>query len=184
MRPRVCHGIHNGAHLDHLAALTAEAPLRGAPSPIEFGAGLLAAESYAMAVELLAAAECTVSGLTGEARQLRHGLVERIGRHPGYAHWCAGLGNGKRALTGGSDRSVTSPSGALAEAASTRVGEFGALPTLASNYVTGPLSLIGGGHGHPFVPGALLTRFQDRWCAVADRFPPAALLTRRARALT
>ena len=33
-----------------------------APSPGEFGAGLLIAESYAMAVEMLAAVECILAG--------------------------------------------------------------------------------------------------------------------------
>src|ERR1700689_373377 len=53
LEQQIWRGIHEGAHLDHLASLSRRGPL--APSPGEFGAGLLIAESYAMAVEILAA---------------------------------------------------------------------------------------------------------------------------------
>ena len=55
---QIWRGIHEGAHLDYLrsmALLRREGPL--APSQAEFGTGLLLTESYAMAVELLAAVE-------------------------------------------------------------------------------------------------------------------------------
>src|SRR5580658_4059773 len=55
---QIWRGIHEGAHLDHLAALywlNGVGP--AAPSPAEFGAGLMVTESYAMAVEILAAVE-------------------------------------------------------------------------------------------------------------------------------
>ena len=54
-----------------------------APSPGEFGAGLLVAESYAMAVEILAAVECVLAGEGHAVWQLGAGLIERATRLPG-----------------------------------------------------------------------------------------------------
>jgi hypothetical protein len=78
---QIWRGIHEGAHLDHLGALTALAP--AAPSPAEFGAGLLIAESYAMAVEVLAAVECILAEEGHAVWQLGAGLIERATRLPG-----------------------------------------------------------------------------------------------------
>jgi hypothetical protein len=78
---QIWRGIHEGAHLDHLAALTALGA--AAPSPAEFGAGLLIAESYAMAVEILAAVECVLAEEGHAAWQLGAGLIERATRLPG-----------------------------------------------------------------------------------------------------
>jgi hypothetical protein len=84
MAQQIWRGIHEGAHLDHLSSL---ARLGGplAPSPGEFGAGLLLAESYAMAVEILAAVECVLAGEGHAVRQLGAGLIERATRLPGGA---------------------------------------------------------------------------------------------------
>ncbi|WP_066375120.1 hypothetical protein [Herbidospora mongoliensis] len=71
LRRRVWRGIHDGAHLDHLAACGED---------IEFGRGLLAAETYAMAVELVALAETRDAAVR---RILKHGVLERIARIPG-----------------------------------------------------------------------------------------------------
>jgi hypothetical protein len=78
---QIWRGIHEGAHLDHLGALTALGP--AAPSPAEFGAGLLIAESYAMAVEVLAAVECILAEEGHAVWQLGAGLIERATRLPG-----------------------------------------------------------------------------------------------------
>jgi hypothetical protein len=78
---QIWRGIHEGAHLDHLSALTALD--RAAPSPAEFGAGLMVAESYAMAVEILAAVECVLAEEGHAVWQLGAGLVERATRLPG-----------------------------------------------------------------------------------------------------
>src|SRR5579863_229698 len=78
---QIWRGVHEGAHLDHLAALTALGP--AAPSPAEFGAGLLIAESYAMAVEILAAVECVLAEEGHAVWQLGAGLIERAARLPG-----------------------------------------------------------------------------------------------------
>jgi len=75
---QIWRGIHEGAHLDHLAALRP-----AAPSPAEFGAGLLVAESYAMAVEIVAAVECLLAGEGHAVWQLGAGLIERATRLPG-----------------------------------------------------------------------------------------------------
>jgi hypothetical protein len=78
---QIWRGIHEGAHLDHLAELTALGA--AAPSPAEFGAGLLIAESYAMAVEILAAVECVLAEEGHAVWQLGAGLIERATRLPG-----------------------------------------------------------------------------------------------------
>jgi hypothetical protein len=85
MAQQIWRGIHEGAHLDHLSSL---ARLGGplAPSPGEFGAGLLLAESYAMAVEILAAVECMLAGEGLAVGQLGAGLIERATRLPGGAN--------------------------------------------------------------------------------------------------
>ena len=85
MEQQIWRGIHEGAHLDHLSSL---ARLRRpmAPSPGEFGAGLLVAESYAMAVELLAGVECILAGEGHAVWQLGAGLIERATRLPGGAN--------------------------------------------------------------------------------------------------
>jgi len=82
MAQQIWRGIHEGAHLDHLSSLARPGrPL--APSPGEFGTGLLAAESYAMAVEILAAVECVLAGEGHAVWQLGAGLIERATRLPG-----------------------------------------------------------------------------------------------------
>jgi hypothetical protein len=78
---QIWRGIHEGAHLDHLSVLARSG--EGAPSPAEFGDGLLAAESYAMAVEILTAVECLLAGEGAAVWQLGAGLVERATRLPG-----------------------------------------------------------------------------------------------------
>ena len=82
MAQQIWRGIHEGAHLDHLGSLARlSGPL--APNPGEFGAGLLVAESYAMAVEILAAVECVLAGEGHAVWQLGAGLIERATRLPG-----------------------------------------------------------------------------------------------------
>ena len=82
MAQQIWRGIHEGAHLDHLSSLARlSRPL--APNPGEFGAGLLVAESYAMAVEILAAVECVLAGEGYAVWQLGAGLIERATRLPG-----------------------------------------------------------------------------------------------------
>jgi len=56
---------------------------RGGGSPAEFGAGLLIAESYAMAVEIVAAVECILAEEGHAVWQLGAGLIERAARLPG-----------------------------------------------------------------------------------------------------
>ena len=167
VRQRIRQGIHNGAHLDHLTAFSAAAAgLPWQPAAIEFGGGLVAAEAYAMSVELLASAECLLAGAPAEARQIHRGLVSRIGRIPGYRAWYARRGHGPRAL---------------AEAAEDRVDEFATLPTLSAQYVAGPLRLIADNWCDPLVPAALAENARRRWAAVCARFEPAAALTDAAR---
>jgi hypothetical protein len=82
MAQQIWRGIHEGAHLDHLSSL-ARLSRPMAPNPGEFGAGLLVAESYAMAVEILAAVECVLAGEGHAVWQLGAGLIERATRLPG-----------------------------------------------------------------------------------------------------
>ncbi|HTX29480.1 MAG TPA: hypothetical protein VME19_20940 [Streptosporangiaceae bacterium] len=144
---QIWRGIHEGAHLDHLAALSRPDVLQGsgpaAPSPAEFGAGLLVAESYAMAVEILAAVECILAGEGLAVWQLGAGLVERATRLPG-----------------GTDPAA----------------EFADLPTLAEVYVLGPLELLvraTAGEALP-LPGEITGSLRSRWLAASAAYPPAA----------
>jgi hypothetical protein len=77
----VWRGIHDGAHLDHMVALAALT--RTAPSPAEYGWGLVMAESYAMAVEICATVACLLGGEAAPTEVLRKGLLERVGRLAG-----------------------------------------------------------------------------------------------------
>jgi hypothetical protein len=89
MEQQIWRGIHEGAHLDHLSTVARLRHPPGrplAPSPGEFGAGLLVAESYAMAVEMLAAVECILAGEGRAVWQLGAGLIERATRLPGGAN--------------------------------------------------------------------------------------------------
>jgi hypothetical protein len=145
---QIWRGIHEGAHLDHLAALSrlggdpaASSP--AAPSPAEFGAGLLVTESYAMAVEILAAVECIQAGEGRAVWQLGAGLVERATRLPGG--------------------SCPAP-------------EFADLPTLAEVYVLGPLEILvraTTGEALP-LPQEIGDSLRARWLAVTEACPPAA----------
>ncbi|HEV2347322.1 MAG TPA: hypothetical protein VGS97_24725 [Actinocrinis sp.] len=163
VRQRVRQGLHNGAHLDHLAALASQdAATLWSPSAIEFGSGLLVAEAYAMSSEILAAAECTIAGRGAEARELYRGLVSRMGRIPGFGVWRSRYPAGPAALR-------------CAEAE--RSAQFATLPTLAAQYVTGPLRLIGRNWADPLIPAPLAQRARTRWKAVCERFEPAAALS-------
>jgi hypothetical protein len=145
---QIWRGIHEGAHLDHLAALARPgdvgAPGPASPSPAEFGAGLLVTESYAMAVELLAAVECVLAGEGQAVWQLGAGLVERATRLPGGSHPAA---------------------------------EFTGLPTLAGVYVLGPLEILAGGRADgALLPEGITGPLRARWRAASEAYPPAAAL--------
>jgi hypothetical protein len=141
---QIWRGIHEGAHLDHLGALTALRPDAlgpAAPSPAEFGAGLLIAESYAMAVEIVAAVECILAEEGHAVWQLGAGLIERATRLPG-----------------GSDP----------------VPEFTDLPTLAEVYVRGPLEVLAGGGAARALPEQITGPLNARWRSACAAYPPAA----------
>jgi hypothetical protein len=150
---QIWRGIHEGAHLDHLAALSRlggpggpEGPrgrVPAAPSPAEFGAGLMVAESYAMAVEILAAVECVLAGEGQAVWQLGAGLIERATRLPGGSRPAA---------------------------------EFAGLPTLAEVYVLGPLEILAGGPAAGALPEEIIGTLRTRWLAACAVFPPAAAL--------
>jgi hypothetical protein len=154
---QVWRGIHEGAHLDYLAALARSRPNDPddppSPSPAEFGTGLLAAEAYAMAVEFLAAVECLLTGEAHAACQLGAGLIERAARLPG---------------------------------GSAPTSEFADLPTLAEVYLLGPLHLLTTPPpplpSSPTAPGdavpeLLAAPLRARWLAACAAYPPAAAFT-------
>ncbi|MBE1537047.1 hypothetical protein [Actinomadura algeriensis] len=103
----VWRAVHDGAHLDHLAALPPAAPAHA-----EYGGGLLTAEAYAMAVEVLAAAEAAWSGRDGLVRELCDGLAERAARPAGGGAFgalptlAAAYVLGPLRLLGGADRAL------------------------------------------------------------------------------
>jgi hypothetical protein len=141
---QIWRGIHEGAHLDHLAALSRlggpGGPGPAAPSPAEFGAGLMVAESYAMAVEILAGVECILAGEGQAVWQLGAGLIERATRLPGASHPAA---------------------------------EFADLPTLAEVYVLGPLEILAGTKASA-LPEDIAGSLRARWLAASAVYPPAA----------
>jgi hypothetical protein len=152
LEQQIWRGIHEGAHLDHLAALAREddsASTRegmtalglAAPNPAEFGAGLLIAESYAMAVEIVAAVECVLAGEGRAVWQLGTGLIERATRLPG-----------------GSDP----------------VLEFTYLPTVSEVYLLGPLEVLTGGDVVRALPEQLVGALRSRWRSACAAYPPAA----------
>ncbi|SDG79174.1 hypothetical protein SAMN05421505_10838 [Sinosporangium album] len=163
---RIWRGVHDGAHLDHLAAVGGE---RLAPSRIEFGEGLLVAESYAMAVEILALVQCALGGRARDAAVLRAGLRERMARLPGHDRLPRPM-----------------PYGTAGRAASPAPAEgLDALPLLAETYVTGPLTLLAGTDDVPeeLLPGRLADALRRRWAWACAAHPAAAALTERVRGL-
>jgi len=144
---QIWRGIHEGAHLDHLSSLARLRHPPGrplAPSPGEFGAGLLVAESYAMAVEMLAAVECVLAGEGHAVWQLGAGLIERATRLPGGANPAAEFAD--------------LPT--LAE-----VYLLGPLEVLSG----GP-----DGSASAVLPAELTRSLHDRWRAACAAYPPAA----------
>jgi hypothetical protein len=159
LRRLLWRGLHDGAHLDHMAALAgAPETAHTAPLPIEFGTGLLAAESYAMAVEILAAAERSLDRALTE--EICRGLLERVGRLPGAA---------------------ARP--ALARVAVRPNPEYGMLPTLAAAYVSGPLRLLAGRGGTACLPERLAAALRRGWARTVADSPAASRLDRTARGL-
>jgi hypothetical protein len=143
MEQQIWRGIHEGAHLDHLSSLARlRRPL--APSPGEFGAGLLVAESYAMAVEILAAVECILAGEGHAVWQLGAGLIERATRLPGGSNPAAEF--------------TDLPT--LAE-----VYVLGPLQVLSGG-PDHPTSAV--------LPAELTRPLRDRWRAACAAYPPAA----------
>jgi hypothetical protein len=178
VRQRVQQGVHNGAHLDHLAATRPPDWRRWRRSaPLEFGDGLLATEAYAMSIELIAVSLCTVAGRFPEAVELHRGLISRIGRIPGVPGWARHLVD----PDGDAVRWDGAPSGspALSRVCAEQDTEFAMLPRLAAQYVTGPLQLIASGWSDPLVPSTLARAALARWAYVCERFESAALLSER-----
>ena len=138
-------GVHNGTHLDHLSYSSA-----GKPSKIEYGAGLLVAESLVMAVELLAGLESTDRSTR---KAVWDGLVERAGRLPLDAN----------------QRRPSRPSYDAAQAQSS--DEFHPLPTLAKAYVSGVLALIRNGFQNPLIPQPMARSLSARWTCLLARYP-------------
>lgn len=131
-------GVHNGTHLDLLANT-----LEPAPASLEFGGGLLLAESIAMSAELLAGAEALIAGDVDVMAAVADGLEERVRR------LCL-CGKAGRSAT--YDRSVSYID-----------DEFSDLPTLAEAYVSGPLELIRDGYAIETLSPQVQNGFRNRW---------------------
>ncbi len=141
-------GLHVGFHLDHLAALVATGRV-GAATRLQFGAGLLIAESAVMAAELAALAD---REHVAEAQRafLWRAVVDRLSRIPGIEHW------GRAALPGSQTMA----------AATVVHPEFHTLPTLAAAYVAGPFRLAARGFRHPLLPMSITGFLDSRWVAL------------------
>ena len=155
MAQQIWRGIHEGAHLDHLSALARLGrPL--APNPGEFGAGLLVAESYAMAVEILAAVECVLAGEGHAVWQLGAGLIERATRLPGGSNPAAEFAD----LPTLAEVYVLGPLQVLAGA---QVGPPSATP--AATRAAAPSAVL---------PPEITRSLCDRWRSACAAYPPAA----------
>jgi hypothetical protein len=133
------YGLHTGFHRDHLAALVEEGR-PGAALRLQFGRGLLLAESAAMTAEMIA---LDGGRLPAEERAfLWEAMVDRLSRLPGIQAW------GPRLLPGSTTMA----------AATGAHREFATLPRLSAAYVAGPFHLAGRGFDHPALP-ARIARF-------------------------
>jgi hypothetical protein len=149
MAQQIWRGIHEGAHLDHLSSLARlSRPL--APNPGEFGAGLLVAESYAMAVEILAAVECVLAGEGHAVWQLGAGLIERATRLPGGSNPAAEFAD----LPTLAEVYVLGPLEVLAGA-----------PAADEVLAGAPAAVL---------PGEITRALRDRWRSACAAYPPAA----------
>lgn len=149
-------GVHNGTHLDHLAAAT-----ETGPSLLEFGEGLLVSESLAMSAELLAGAEALASGLPEIQQTIAEGLEERIGRLC-LIDYERDSETFQRAVASWSD-------------------EFADLPVLSEAYVSGPLDLLRRRHSHELIPSWISENFEKRWTEVASAHEGVFEFIRRVR---
>lgn len=146
-------GVHNGTHLDHIGHVAAQGH---DACQLEYGQGLLVAESLAMTVEFLAALEAPDRT---SARVVWDGLVERLARLPVPA--------------------VESPTAAAAREA-TDV-EFAALPTLAAAYTTGTVEILAAEFDHPMIPPPYRLALTQRWEQLANRRPDVDAVLRDLR---
>jgi hypothetical protein len=173
---QIWRGIHEGAHLDHLAVLAGldgRGTRPAAPSPAEFGAGLMVTESYAMAVEILAAVECILAGEGHAVWQLGAGLIERATRLPGASHPAAEFAD----LPTLAEVYVLGPLEILAggTAAGALPGEIaGALPGEISGTLTGEIAGVSPGETVGALPGEIAGPLRTRWLAATAAYPPAA----------
>jgi len=171
---QIWRGIHEGAHLDHLAALSRLGGGRpAAPSPAEFGSGLMVTESYAMAVEILAAVECILAGEGHAVWQLGAGLIERATRLPGASHPAAEFAD----LPTLAEVYVLGPLEILASgtAAGALPREItGAPPRKISGTRTGEISGVLPGEIVGALPEEIIGPLRTRWLAAASVYPPAA----------
>lgn len=148
-------GIHNGAHLDHLSSL-----IRAGEDPltIEFGSGLLVAESVAMVHEMIAGAECVLRGLEGHAYVVADGIDERVGRDPTLSSGHTGL------------------SLPMSGVGSSALKEFAPLPTLSRAYIEGPLKLLATGFEGPLIPEDLSRSLSQKCEYLATSLRPFEVL--------
>ena len=177
---QIWRGIHEGAHLDHLGVLTALEP--AAPSPAEFGAGLLVAESYAMAVEIVAAVECVLAGEGHAVWQLGAGLIERATRLPGGSDPAPEFADLPTlaevyvlgpldVLASGVAASGPLASGPLAQGAA---GGAAAQGAAASGPAARGAAAQGTTAGSGLLPGEITGPLHARWRAACATYPPAA----------
>ena len=168
MAQQIWRGIHEGAHLDHLSALARLGrPL--APNPGEFGAGLLVAESYAMAVEILAAVECVLAGEGHAVWQLGAGLIERATRLPGGSNPAAEFAD----LPTLAEIYVLGPLEVLAGAQDCAPAGLPSEIPAATPSAALP-SEIPAATPSAALPSEIARSLRDRWRSACAAYPPAA----------
>lgn len=181
MEQQVWRGIHEAAHLDHLAAVT-RSGTAAVPIGAEYGAGLLAAESYAMAVELVAAVECLLAGDGDAVRQLGAGFAERAARLPGGAAPASDLAD----LPTWAEAYVLGPFALLAgdiRAAAPGAAATAALDDSAAGWLGSPLATALAEFTADVASSRLLASLHMRWRAACASCPSAARLTAAAAEL-
>lgn len=153
-------GFHNGCHMDAIEAARSVSPL--APLRLQYGEGLLLAESIAMAGEFIVADLAAHEGRLQLVRVLYDGFVERIARLPGVRSWLPPL--------------IPDSATCAAVVAAPVQKEFVFLPTLTSAYIRGPLHLAERRFEHDLLTLEYSGAVASAWSAALTRGGPLAVL--------
>ncbi|MET7483855.1 hypothetical protein [Streptomyces sp. NPDC005538] len=140
-------GLHVGVHLDQVRDLVGLG-LHEWAVRLQFGEGLLVAESVAMTAEILALAAPSRPLGIELSEALRTGIVERLARLPRLARWGVDLAPGSATMLAAAERHDR---------------EFPTLPRLAEAYVVGPFHLATASFRHASISPRLRRSLVEGW---------------------